>query len=208
MTNTSKTIAGLVLIAGFGVAALPLTSYAVERAVTINVDVADASGFETPTGTGASPCAASLNITPATIGTTLGHAKCDIRVSSNKPTGYVLSIDSASTASSADNTSNLVSGTNQIGPVTTAYAGTVAGGSGGFDLSANTSASAWGFNVGKDVANFAEDQTGYFAMPAAKTQVEATTAAGGAHYTISFGATVSTGQAQGAYVDVVTLTVE
>jgi hypothetical protein len=209
MTKTTKIIAGLVLVAGVGVAVLPLTGYAVEKALTINVAVSDASGFETPTGTGVSPCGTSLSITPLTIGTTVGHAKCDVRASSNKATGYTLSVDSISTASSADNTNNLVDGANSIVPVGTAYTtGSTSGGSGGFDLASATAASAWGFNIGKNAVDFAEDQTGYFAVPAGKTQVDQTAAAGGNNYTLSFGATVSTGQAQGTYIDTITLTVE
>jgi hypothetical protein len=204
MTKTSKLIAGLAVVAGFGVAVLPLASYAVEtKDVNLMVAVSDASGFETPTGSGVAACSSTaLSLTPNTIGTSLGSNKCDIKVNTNKNSGYVLSVEgNNSGALNHDSTSDTI-------PVASAaYTGGFGTGSSA-NLANATSVSAYGFNVGKNISNYAENQTGYFAVPGGKTQVEATNIAGANTYTFSFGSTVAPSQVQGTYTGKFTITVE
>jgi hypothetical protein len=210
MTKTSKLIAGLTLVAGFGVAALPLASYADTtdtKTIDVTASVLDAASISNPT---IDACGNGINVTPTTIGASVGTAKCDIYISTNDQSGYKLSIDSLAAGSGFDNTNSLISSSNSISALGSTYAytaGDVAGGGSGFDLSSATNASAWGFNV-KEGTAYALDASGFYAVPAAKTEVHTTSDASAHGYTLSFGATITATQAQGTYKDVITLTVE
>jgi len=207
----TKVIAGLGIVAGLGVAALPLSSYAAEAFIPVQVTVGSAAGITTPGG--GTGCGTTIDITPSTIGTTVGTGFCNITASTNDDNGYTLQIDSSSVdvaLGTYDATNNLVSDaaphTDVIGPVSTAWAGDLTGGTGGFSLAGATSVSAWGFNVYKG-ATLTPNTSLFFAVPAAATTLDSTSAISSNNYTFTFGATVATTQAQGTYNDLIKLTV-
>lgn len=94
MKRISKAIAITGVVAGLGVAALPLTSYAVTDSVTITVSVSDTISIS------ASPSTVSLGtLTPNSATATGAGKKTVLTVHSNKASGYTV------TASGADLTS-------------------------------------------------------------------------------------------------------
>ncbi|MDR2063460.1 MAG: hypothetical protein LBQ02_01540 [Candidatus Nomurabacteria bacterium] len=207
MTKTSKLIAGLTLVAGFGVAALPLASYADTnpKSVDVTVTVNSAAGFENPSTNG---CGTQVVLSGLMPGSAPGHGFCVIKASSNS-TGYTLSINTNTTNHTLGSDQNALWHTddsNKIGAVTgtnATYTGQLVS-TGGESLDVLTS--AWGFNIVKGATVEATDS--YFAVPSGKTTVEATSSAGANEYSLSFAATATASQTTGAYKATVLLTVE
>lgn len=83
----TKVIAGLGVVAGFGAAMLPLSSYAVDKDVTLTVNVGSSIVLDAT-----APASASLNINAADLTTMFS----DITVSTNSTNGYNVKIASAS----------------------------------------------------------------------------------------------------------------
>jgi hypothetical protein len=217
MTKTSKLIAGLAVVAGFGVAVLPLASYAVDtKSVDVQVIITNGMGIETPSG-GVSCSDGYLDITPGTIGASLGHKKCDILVSSN--VDYQVSISSStagSNPSTADNTAALVGPSGAtIAAVAQAYtAEDVNGGATtgnnpvNLNSATNWTSNGYGFNVKEGATNRAEDISGFYALPVATTVMKEGNAGSTFDATLTFGATVARTTTSGTYYDIVTITAE
>ncbi len=193
----TKVIAALGVVAGLGVAALPLSSYAAD--VTVSFTIQETVGTVDPN------CSSGVTDTePA--GADL-HGECNLEGSSN--TGIQISIKDA------DSNLNLVSGTNNITPIgavisdanfTTANLSTINSGAGGwgfrFSAGANAVSNNLSHTTGYDSFNAitAADQ-----VIAKSSNITSPTHTVGA--SISFRAVVPPSQPAGTYTDIVTVTV-
>ncbi|MDR2063459.1 MAG: hypothetical protein LBQ02_01535 [Candidatus Nomurabacteria bacterium] len=211
MTKTSKLIAGLTLVAGFGVAALPLSTYADMKTqdVLITVGVVDTAAIEDPGTVGdnvescTNPDGGEVELVGLNLGSDAGKGACAISISSNE--GYKLSIK----GSASTNPTSLTSGTNTIGTIAdTTFSGSAAS-SWGTGAALVPSTDAWGYNVAKSSTVSRDSINSIFTVESTDRQVDSSaTQASGVVYTFGFAVTAPVGQAQGSYSGQVTLTVE
>jgi hypothetical protein len=221
MTKTSKLIAGLTLVAGFGVAALPLASYADNpQDVVISASVNTTKTIVAPTddelNTGQVSCvnstatatAVAVSIVGLQPGNAIGIGSCVIKTGGN--TSYKLTVGdkdgSNALAGSSSNAIPAVSGTDMdLGDFLSGNKGKV--------LSVNTS--EWGINVqeastgGK--AATAASSSAKFAYPPTSSATAATIKSGITGeklYTFTFAAAAESSQANDTYEDTIVLTVE
>jgi hypothetical protein len=215
MTKTSKLIAGLAVVAGFGVAVLPLASYAETRDVTISVVVDESASIEDPTpgsvGSGITGCTSGGTVTLSglALGTAAGKGACAIKVSSND--GHKISIIGSASSNPATNlvgASGNASGTN-IATSGTNFSSSLAGSgwSSGTTLNVADATATWGFNVAKDKVEISTINS-IFAVPTTSTTIETTSSMGSTTYTFGFAVTAPITQPDGTYAGQVTLTVE
>ncbi len=201
MTNLSKTIAILGVVAGLGVAALPLSTYAADETVTdpavvewdgtgdakvtedtkINLTIEDVLSIDTDANV------VNLNSGNNYTGTALG-----VKVISNNSKGYTLNIKGSAATNPTSLTSTTVS-TDVIAASSVKFADAAA-------LALEGGNSVWGYSV--DGANFAgvtEDGENIVTKGVA-------TAAAGETTNVTFKAVLKDGQASGTYTGQVTFT--
>lgn len=179
MSKMSKAIAVLGVVAGLGVAALPLSSYAafdtaqVTAKVNGAISVTVTGNKDTATGMGDGYTVGDKEVFLNPInGGTAAEGKASVKVSGNAPAGYTLTIKDS------DAQTALVSAENQV-----IAAGVPAQGS-----------SLWGFKGGS-VGSYQGIQT-------TDTEIAKTTealATEGATTEVTFGVSVSADQAEGLY---------
>ncbi|MCL2094717.1 hypothetical protein FWH13_01205 [Candidatus Saccharibacteria bacterium] len=181
MTKISKAIAALSVVAGLGVAAMPLAAYA---DIPVTVEVPEAIEIVDPTDPTTfaeiSPAALNFVFDGTTIGSTLTQP-LTITGSTTAANGFTVSM---STATDNNALVNTVSSVNTI-PAT----------AGGASLSANT----WGYRT-----------TGnYMPVPGLSTPVGVfvTGAAGEATETLTFGVNVDSTLQSGTYANTVVFTI-
>ncbi len=220
MSKLTSAIAVLGVVAGLGVAALPLSSYAAETTDKVDgLKVTDYGTDASPEGNGIveqntaikmkiskmltiETGAAEVELTTSD-GTNYKGDPLTVTVATNNTKGYKLTI-----AGSASTTvkSNLTSGTNTSDVIIPA-SGTVATPA---PLALNGGASAWGYNVSGDhkAAGFT-DNTKYAGVTddgATIASSAAPTTNDGVATTVTFGAVVKDGQPAGEYTGQVTFT--
>lgn len=182
MSKMTKAIAALGVVAGLGVAALPLSSYAATDPATANVVVS----ATVPEGLSISTDEAKLDLGTVMPDGDAKTGKITATVTSNAAGGYNINIKS----SGDGNMIHMENG------VAAADGAKIAGG----DLTG--SASSWGYSL---------DGTTFKAVPAAgenilTTKGDLTAEALSATQDIYFGVRVVNGQATGTYQNTVTLT--
>lgn len=190
----TKVIAGLGIVAGLGVAALPLSSYAASEEssnVTVNVTINDTIGTVSP------DCANSSG--EGAAGTSI-NSSCGISGSSNAGISILIK--------DADSTLNLVSGSNTIAPI----GGVLTDANFAFTNIANINAGngGWGYAVASSDAGITvtSGYTDYNPITATDVKVAGTTAASTVSNTsINFRAVTPASQAPGTYTDTVVVTV-
>lgn len=179
MTKTTKIIAALGVVAGLGVAALPLASNAAESAdVTLTVTVGKAIELTVDSATKA------VSINP---GATDNSLSTTATVTTNDSDGYLVYL------ADADNDTNLVSGTNYI-PAFTAGQATL-----------SAAASGWGVKLpgaSEYVGVPAADATHATSLVVANEA----TVADAEDYVVEYGIAIAGDQASGVYTDTVTFT--
>jgi hypothetical protein len=205
MTKTSKLIAGLAVVAGFGVAVLPLASYAETRDVTISVAVDESAGIVSPdSGT---PCSNTVTLSGLALGSAAGKGVCSIKVVSNK--GYALKLHG-----SANSNATSLTKSNSTETISSVASTTFSGSAGSSWATGKTlapTAAEWGFNAMKGSVSDVSGLGSIFTIPDGSGSVtidtanDATTAT---TYTFGFAATAPLSQVAGTYVGQVTLTVE
>jgi hypothetical protein len=223
MTKTSKLIAGLTLVAGFGVAVLPLASYADNpQNVAISATVEESATIVSPTtdernGQGScvndttTPTEVTVPISNFEPGNSIGIGSCVIKTGGNVSYKLTVIDEDATTAltDSSNNTIPAVSGTDMD-------LGNFLSGNKGKVLSVNTS--EWGINVQGVVvtgtgtqAAAAANSSAKFAYPTASGSAAAVIESGVTGqklYTFTFGVGARSDQADGTYTDTIVLTVE
>lgn len=200
MTNLSKTIAILGVVAGLGVAALPLSSYAAE-----STDGSDVSENATVKLTIAKKLSLTLDTTEADLGDGSQTPAIKAAVITNNSKGYTLKIAGSTTTGSVKTV--LTSGVVKDDIV--AASGTAAAPA---TLAKTATASVWGYTVtGDDITTgFTGEGVGKYAGVTEAGEAIATknaaTAAAGNLTTITFAADLLENQAAGEYTGQVTFT--
>lgn len=196
MSNLSKTIAILGVVAGLGVAALPLSSYAadpVSKDVGVTLKIDDKLTIE-----------ADKDTTDNKVDLTgEGHTGAvNVTVVTNNQTGYNLNLKGSATT-------NPTSLTSQNGDQIEATTGTFAA-----PAALSTSKSEWGYSVANTNANNTTELTqfadGVYAGVSAAGQeivnVSKPTGENGDKTTVTFAASIADGQPAGTYDGQVTFT--
>lgn len=171
MTKMSKAIAVLGVVAGLGVAALPLSTYADTQIVPVEVEVSGAISITSDTATAQMSVKNNQDVAASD--------PVKLTVSTNNENGYTVTIKDS------DNSTNLVTETNDVIPAGTPAQGT----------------SAWGYKFG--------DATAYTGVTLNDVEVKTTSTASatnGDEYNLVFGVTTGANQAQGTYKGGVMLT--
>lgn len=201
MSKLTQSIAILGVVAGLGVAALPLSSYAapadVSKDATVQLTVEDTLSLELTAGeeTSGETAMPLVNLGIATPDGDIVDADLTATVKTNSKTGYTLKLEDK------DESNDLVSGEDKI------EAGVPAKGT-----------SAWGYKAGEiNIAgnNEITNATEYAAVPVSGSAVTIVNSdkptlvaedANGDTAVINFGASVSSAQAAGTYTDIVVVT--
>lgn len=172
MSKMTKVIAALGVVAGLGVAAMPLGSYAAETATT-NVDiyavVDNSLSIEASKDT--------VNLGPVSVGG-VATGSTTVTVNTTAPKGYALNIKD-----SDDNTS-LVKMTDDGATIDSATPASIAAGT------LVDATSAWGYKTSSDA---------YAAITTSDVEIDSTDAAGEGSTEVTFGVKIGTGQAEGTY---------
>ncbi len=219
MSNLSKTIAVLGVVAGLGVAALPLSSYAADVTSENGLTVTDQGDTDGSAGDGTVTNNAAVKLTikkklsltlsskEADLGDGSAHPTIDATVITNNTKGYELKI--AGTAANGTATSLTSDVTNTPVDEIVALSGTTTA---PVALATENDKSVWGFTVtGADIVDgFKNDGVGKYAGVTDKATNIATsgsqTAATGNKTTVTFGAALIDTQAAGTYTGQVTFT--
>lgn len=183
MTTITKIAAVLGIIAGLGVSAMPLTSYAAPQDVEVKVTINSTIG-----GTGVNCTEAS---TSGAAGVQLSEV-CTYSASSNN--GLTIAIKDK------DAVLNLVSGVNTIAPIASAETAT-----------GNLTKNGWGYKFGNitgvaGVAGTNSNAEKFTPITASNVTVFTTSTAGAVAGDFTFAAKTPESQATGTYTDVVTIT--
>lgn len=181
MSKTTKALAIMGVVAGLGVAALPMSSYATDATTNMSVDavISDFISIENTTGEESDR---TVHIGNITNNTDVKAGQGTVNVKTNSAQGFALKIKPA-----AATNVNMVSGSNTI-PAGTPTNGT----------------SAWGFKLSTDstysfFASASDEKTlkADYALPSDKN---------GTDITIDFGVTADGAQPAGTYTTEVILT--
>lgn len=192
MSKMTKTIAALGVVAGLGVAALPLSSYAAEvtntGATSANADVT----FSATVGNSISITAAddTVAVTDVIANQEVKEGSTTVKIATNNATGYQLQIK--------DKDSDLA-----LKPAST---GTTEGIAAGVPTKGTN---AWGFKASATDTDITLADNGYRAIKATNQVVaekSSASAAGGDIVTLTFGVTVDSTILPDTYSDIVTLT--
>lgn len=188
MSKTTKALAIMGVVAGLGVAALPMSSYAATDTASFGVQVTldDYISVESATAEDA-----YVTITGVTNNGGIGTGTNDITVKTNNKSGYYLQISAAETDlknTTAGETSTIPAGKPQQGT------------------------SAWGYKAAADgvtnvtIETAAADYAAVGTTPTTIATGAKETSDDGDKITLTFGATASASQAQGTYQGQVTVT--
>lgn len=186
MSKMAKTIAALSVVAGLGVAALPLSSYAATTSNPASVDVlATVNGSISMTVS-----EEEVNVGNAVPGGAIASASTVVSVGTNNSAGYKLEM------TDSDTNTNMVLIDANGDPMNTT-GGTISTG----DLTAATS--GWGYSI--------DNGDTYKAVPAlgatpATIASSNTATTGEEATTVTFGVKAATGQAEGSYKGTVVFT--
>lgn len=183
MTKSTKVIAALGIIAGLGVAALPISSFAAGQEVTVKVNVGESvsisGGDQDGTTQSGQNATTEISMNANEVNTT--GLKSKIKAATNAAKGYKLTVKDKDTDTSLKN------GAYSIPAANTVSAGT----------------SAWNVKGG--------DSTGVFstgkAITAADQLVKKTSAPANDVIDMTYGVSTSPDQATGTYQDVIVYTV-
>ena len=200
MTNLTKAIAVLGVVAGLGVAALPLSSYAVttpvegtgnplsaSKPVQLQLTVKETLSMFVTNEAGDADVTSPVELT-STDNKSFESAPIAIKVNAGNKDGYYLTIQGST---SGDDRTVLTNGSANI------EAG---------DLS-STTASQWGYKVLKGADGATLDATwNAVAADGATTTIDSLTAAGVQTTKVTFGANIIDGQESGVYNGQVTFT--
>lgn len=121
MSKMTKTIAALGVVAGLGVAALPLSSYAAQREVEISANVLSAIAVSTDAEGETSTTKGTLNLGDVTPGSSEATKDLAVTVSTNSTTGYTLTLKDAATDASLMNGANKIPAGATVGQGETAW---------------------------------------------------------------------------------------
>ena len=185
MSKMSKAIAVLGVVAGLGVAALPLSSYAVETATT-NVKAQAIVGDSIAISSSAD----TITMNDVKANQEINKSSATITVQTNNATGYSVSIKDTDSDTALKPTDG---GTAEGIPAKVPVKGS----------------NGWGYMVSSVSEGLTNDATDYAAVksgPAPIVSKNSASAAAGDTFELTFGVTVDTTIAAGTYEDQVTLT--
>lgn len=194
MSKMTKTIAALGVVAGLGVAAMPLSSYAAEVSNTgasqAAVDVTVSATVGNSISITASEGTVSLGSGNIIANQDVAEGSTDVTISTNNAQGYQLRIK--------DKDSTLALMPAADGTATGIAAGVPAKGT-----------NAWGYKASSTADGVSVDITDYTAIKATNQQIaekSSASAADGDTITVTFGVTIDSTILPDTYSDVVTLT--
>lgn len=184
MSKMSKAIAVLGVVAGLGVAALPLSSYAASAtpaSVTAVAEVGDSISITVASDT--------VTMTNVKANEEVNEKSTNVTIQTNAADGYSVNIKDADT---------------ELALKTTDGSGTATGIAAGVPQKGKN---AWGFKASGATAS--SDVTDYVKIKTSNTEIAASnapSATAGDVVTLTFGVTVDTTIAAGDYQDILTLT--
>ncbi len=193
MSKTTAALAALGVVAGLGVAALPLSSYAVEdqEDIKVTLSVNDSISITTTDPDNPETALNAAPITAATDGGVSASSPILVTVKTNNEGGYTVKLkdkDATTALTTTGDGTPIPSGTPTQG------------------------VSAWGFALLDSTATGADENTTWQSF--AESQTEATletkssqTAEGGDKYKLFFGASLSADQTPGTYTNDVQIVV-
>lgn len=174
MSKMTKTIAALGVVAGLGVAALPLSSYAAQSQPVTLTAVIDSNISITAEDT-------EVSVGTVMVGGEVAKASTDVTVTTNSATGYTLQIKDEDANTNMTNNANL----DAVIPAGSPAKGTSAWGVSVDDGAEWKAVTADGIELAKSSTAASEDDL-----------FTGTT-------TVTFGVSAATGQASGTYKDTV-----
>lgn len=193
MSKMTKTIAALGVVAGLGVAALPLSSYAAvvtdSTDVTLNAVVGEAISVTTNAADD------TVTINNVTANQDAKEGSTVLTIQTNNANGYTLTIEDADATTALKDASN------------TSYAG-IATLKSGATLDKGTT--GWGFKASTTTDGVTANLTNWTGIKTTAqtlaTRASGATATDGDQVTLTFGVVVDSTVPAGTYSDVVTLT--
>lgn len=127
MSKMTKTIAALGVVAGLGVAALPLSSYAATQQMDVSANVLNSIAVSTSVD-GEAGAKGTLSLGDVTPGSTEVTKTVDVTVSTNSTAGYNLTLRDADADNSLINTDTAITEKNKIPAGTDVQKGSTAWG--------------------------------------------------------------------------------